>query len=360
MKAILMLADGKSFVGDSLNGKGQALGEVILNTAVVGYQEMITDPANAGKILVLTYPLIGNYGIAPKFNQSDRVWISGLVIREKTRIFSNWQAKRSFDDFIKKEGLVTICGVDTRSLVVHLRQKGQMSGIISTASQDKKELLAKITDFRKSDKESLLPKISVRKPKKLQIKKAKRRIAILDLGITNGIIRQLQTLACVVTILPYNISPREILRLKPHGLIISSGPEEDPGLKDVVINIKALINKLPILGISTGHQVLCRALGAEVTKLRLGHRGVNYPIHNPLSYKGEITVQNHSYVVDSDSLHKVKNIKVTGYNLNDRTVEEFESRKLKLMGVQYYPTSPGFDEVNSALKNFLKMIGRSR
>jgi len=358
MRAILMLEDGKSFPAETLNGSGDSIGEVILNTAVVGYQEMMTDPANAGKILVLTYPLIGNYGIAPKFNESKKVWLAGLVIKEKSRIFSNWQAKSSFDDFIKMHHLLTIGEVDTRTLAVHLRQKGSMLGIISTRDSEGKELLSKIDSFRKKTKESLLPQISVKKSTRLGKAGAKYKIAILDLGIQNSIIEQLATLGFSITLLPFNTSAEEILRLKPKGLIISSGPEEDAGLKAVVDNIKPLLNKLPILGISTGHQVLARALGAKITKLKLGHHGVNYPIHNPATYKGEITVQNHSYAVDVDSLNKIKDVKIAAFNLNDRTVEEMESRKLKLLGVQYCPVSPGFGEVNSIFKKFMKMLAK--
>lgn len=357
MKAILKLEDGKSFSGETISVQGESIGEVILNTAVVGYQEMMTDPANAGKILVLTYPLIGNYGVAPKFNESKKVWLSGLVIKEKSRIFSNWQAKSSFDDFIKKHNLLTISGIDTRTLAVHLRQKGQMLGIISTISFEPKELLAKIQGFRKRPTVSLLPEISVSKPRHLGKAKAKiKKIAILDLGITNSIIRQLENLGFLVFLFPYNTKPQEILRLKPHGLIISNGPEEDSGLDTVATNIKSLIGRLPILGVSTGHQVLACALGAKVIKLKLGHHGVNYPMYNPVSYKGEITVQNHSYVVDVDSLNKIKYVKITGYNLNDRTVEEIESKKLKVIGTQYTPASPGFNEVNDVFKRFAKIL----
>ena len=273
MKAIIMLEDGKSFSGEALGASGESIGEVILNTAVVGYQEIMTDPANAGKILVLTYPLIGNYGCAPKFNESKKVWLAGLAIKEKSRIFSNWQAKTSFDAFIKEHKLLTIAEIDTRTLAVHLRQKGSMLGILSSLSLDKKELLSKLSMFRKRPALSLLPQISVTRP--WHLGKAKPRIAILDLGITNSIIRQLQTLGLCITVLPYNITPQEILLLKPAGLIISNGPEEDVGLKEVVANVKLLINKLPILGISTGHQVLALALGAKISKLKLGHRGLN-------------------------------------------------------------------------------------
>ena len=355
MKAILMLEDGKSFSGEALNAGADKIGELIFNTAVVGYQEMLTDPANAGKILVLTYPLIGNYGVSPKFNQSKGVWPAGLVIKEKTRIFSNWQAKDSFDNFVKENGLLTISGVDTRTLTVHLRQKGQMLGIISTASSEPKELLKKIEAFKKNTPVSLLPKISVAKVTRLKQAKGKH-VAILDLGVTNGTIKQLEALGLSLTILPFDIPAEEILRMKFSGLVLSSGPEEDVGLQSVVNNIKKLIGKLPILGISCGHQVLARALGAKISKMKVGHHGVNYPINNPAAYKGEITVQNHSYAVEVDSLSKIKEVKITGYNLNDRSVEEIESKKLKFMGVQYSPVSPGFDEVNSTFKKFIKLL----
>ncbi|MBM3246075.1 MAG: glutamine-hydrolyzing carbamoyl-phosphate synthase small subunit [Candidatus Omnitrophica bacterium] len=356
MKATLMLEDGKSFSAETVGFGGEKIGEVILNTAVVGYQEMMTDPANCGKILVLTYPLIGNYGCAPKFNESPRVWLAGLAIKEKSRIYSNWQAKESFDDFVKKHNLLAISGVDTRTLAVHLRQKGQMLGIISTHCFEAKELLSKISVFRKTKKESSLPQISVTKPRQLSKAKAKK-IAILDLGITQSILRQLEILGLSVTLLPYNAPAEEILRLKADGLIISGGPEEDAGLKEVAANVKALVGKLPILGISCGHQVLAAALGAKIARMKLGHHGVNYPIHNPASYKGEITAQNHSCVVDIDSLNKIKQVKVTAYNLNDRSVEEMESKPLKLLGVQYIPACPGFNEANTVFKKFIKMLG---
>ncbi len=273
-------------------------------------------------------------------------------------MYSNWQAKSSFDDFVQKNNLLTITDVDTRTLAVHLRQKGQMPGIISTKSFEAKDLLSKLESFRKKITASILPKISVTKPRAAGKVKSKYKIAILDLGITNSTIKQLETLGLSLMLLPYNTTAAEILRLKPRGLIISSGPEQDVGLKEVVANIKPLIKRLPILGIATGYQVLAQALGAKISKMKTGHHGVNYPIHNPASYKGDITVQNHSYVVDVDSLNKIKDVKITGFNLNDRTAEEIESKKLKLIGVQYTPASPGFDEVNNIFKKFVKIISK--
>jgi carbamoyl-phosphate synthase small subunit len=304
--------------------------------------------------------LIGNYGCAPKFNESKGVWLAGLVVREKSRIFSNWQARESLEDFSKRHNALIIYGIDTRTLAVHLRQKGQMLGIISTQCFAAKELLEKIGAFGKAKAESLLSEISVQKPRQIGKQGSRHKIAILDLGVTSSIIKQLEALGLCLTILPYQTTAQEIAKLKVRGLIISNGPEQDPSLAIVSENIKPLIGKLPMLGISTGHQVLASALGAKITKLKLGHHGVNCPIHNPASFKGEVTVQNHSSAVDADSLSKIKGVKVTAYNLNDRTVEEMESKKLKILGVQYIPASPGFNEVNQAFKRFIKILGRSR
>lgn len=355
MRAILALADGKVFEGESAGVGGECIGEVIVNTAVVGYQEMMTDPASCGKILVFTYPLIGNYGVAPKFNESKKAWIAGVVMREKSNMYSNWQARISLDDFMKDQKVIAVTGIDTRTLTVHLRNKGQMLGVISTKEFDTKKLLLKIEEYKKQESKTLLQKISVTKPKKAG--NGKINIAILDLGLTQSIMKQLENLSIAITVLPYKVTASEILRFKPKGLIISGGPEEDAALKEVSSNIKPLIGKLPIMGISTGCQVLARALGAKINKMKLGHRGVNYPIYHPNSFKGEITVQNHSCVVDTDSLSKIKSVEITRFNLNDRTVEQIESKKLKLLGIQYIPASPGFSQTHPIFKKFMKMLG---
>lgn len=353
MKAILMFEDGKSFTAEALGPCPERAGGVIFNTAVVGYQEMITDPANAGKILVLTYPLIGNYGCAPKFNASARAWVSAVVIKESSRIYSNWQAKYSFEEFAKKQNLVVLSGVDTRSLTLHLRQKGQMQGVVSTTNFDKSRLLAGIKNYKK---ETLLPEISVKIITEAGRKKARHKIAVLDLGVTRSLIKQLQALGLSIMLCPYDTPAEEILRTKARGLIISGGPEQDPALKNIEENIRQLIGKMPILGISTGCLLLAASLGAKIVKMKLGHHGVNYPVCSPTSYKGEITVQNHGYAVDSASVSRIKNVKITAINLNDRTVESIESKKLRLTGIQYYPASPGFDEVNPVLTRFIRAI----
>ncbi|PIQ87992.1 MAG: hypothetical protein COV73_01165 [Candidatus Omnitrophica bacterium CG11_big_fil_rev_8_21_14_0_20_43_6] len=358
MKAVLFLEDGKSFEAQSeLNT--ECIGEVIINTAVVGYQEMITDPACAGKILVFTYPLIGNYGCAPKFSESAKVWVAGAVMKEKSRIYSNWQAKSSLDDFLKAHKTTAIYNLDTRTLTVHLREKGPLMGIISTLESDRKKLMDKIIQFKQLPANTLLPEVSVRKPRALGKTKGKK-VAVLDLGVTTGLIKQLETLGFCLKILPYSASAKQILAVKPKGLVLSSGPEHDCGLEAVAQNIKPLIGKLPILGVATGCQVLALALGASLSRLKLGHRGVNYPIARPGTFKGEITVQNHGYVIDNNSLRKIRELKVTAYNLNDHTIEEIESKKLKIIGAAYNPVSAGFNQVNAVLIKFSKLLSTRR
>ncbi|MFH1281400.1 MAG: glutamine-hydrolyzing carbamoyl-phosphate synthase small subunit [Candidatus Omnitrophota bacterium] len=357
MKAILCLEDGKSFNAQGDFGT-ECLGEVIINTAVVGYQEMITDPVNAGKILVFTYPLIGNYGCAPKFNESTKAWVSGLVMKEKSKIYSNWQAKFSLDDFLKTQKKLAIDHLDTRTLTVHLREKGPLVGIISTLEFDPQKLLEKINKFKQQLKKSFLPEVSVKKL--YSSGKSGKKIAVLDLGISLSLLGQLERLGFSLTVFPYNASAKQILAIKPKGLVLSSGPENDCGLEAVAQNIKPLIGKLPILGVATGGQVLAAAFGARLIRLKLGHRGVNYPIARPGTFKGEITAQNHGYAIDRDSLRKIKEIKVTAYNLNDHTIEEIESRKLKMIAVQYNPVSAGFNQVHAILIKFSQLIQPAR
>ena len=359
MKAMLMLEDGKTFSGHAVGAIKERVGKVVLNTSVVGYQELATDPANIGKLLIMTYPLIGNYGVAPKFNETNKVWAQGMIIKENSRVISNWQSKGRFDEFAKKNGLFVLAGIDTRTLAVHIRQKGEMLGIVSADCYEAKELMLKLDQYRGANSESALAGVSVEKVTVLSgAKPRSKKIAVIDIGITRNIIAQLQRLGFSLVLLPYTIKPAEIMALKPNGLIISGGPEEDPGLAGVVDTVKDLIGKVPMMGISAGYQVLAQALGAKVVKLKLGHRGGNYPVHNPGIHKGGITVQNHGMVVDAESISKIKSLKITGYNLNDHSVEEIESKVLRLFGVQYDPLSPGFDEIHPVFYKFEKILQR--
>ncbi|MDP2928485.1 MAG: carbamoyl phosphate synthase small subunit, partial [Candidatus Omnitrophota bacterium] len=316
------------------------------------------DPANAGKILVLTYPLIGNYGVAKKFNESRKCWIAGLVIKESSRIYSNWQAEGSFEGFLRDENVVTISDVDTRTLAITIRDKGEMLGIISTKDSTKEELLEKIGN-RKKDAPDAIKDISAKKAVEIKGKPSGGKIAVLDLGMTNSCIKQLATLGCNITLLPYNTLPEDILAMKPDGLVISNGPENDSAITVIANNVKKLLGKVPIMGISTGHEIIGLALGAKLIKMKIGHHGANYPVKPPDSFKGEITVQNHSYMIDEDSIKSKKNVAITLRNINDNSIEDMESRQLKFISTQYNPVSPGFNEVNGAFTRFLKIAGKT-
>ena len=356
MKATLVLENGSSFEGLSIGAPAEKIGEVVLNTAVVGYQEMITDPTNAGKILILTYPLIGNYGVAKKFYESEKSWIAGLVIKEESRMYSNWQAEGSFSDFLKKEGVLAISDVDTRTLAVEIRDKGEMLGIISTEEFDKNILVNKLNKYKEALKKDFISKISVKKITKIDCPAGGPNIAVLDLGMSNSFIKQLKCLNCSVTLMPYNTPSEKILAEKFDGLVVSNGPEDDAALPQAANTVKELLGRIPILGISTGHEVIGIALGGRLKRLKVGHHGVNYPVKADDSFKGEITVQNHSFVVDEDSIKNIKGVKISLRNINDNSIEEMESKKLKFISTQYYPASPGFNEVNETFRRFFNMI----
>jgi len=362
MKGILVLEDGSYFEGVPIGVAGERIGEVVLNTAVVGYQEIMTDPANAGKILVFTYPLIGNYGVAKKFYDSKKCWIEALIIKEESKMYSNWQAEDSFNNFLKKERLVAINEVDTRTLAVKVRDRGQMLGIVSTivplVRKETKigDLVKRTKDYKKDMRKDFIRNISVKKITEIKGNPSGPKIVILDLGILNSFLRQLKILGCNITLLPYNTDADKIFGLNSDGLIISSGPEKDETISKIVELVKRLVGKIPLLGISLGHEIICLALGGKLRKLKVGHHGVNYPVKSPSSYKGDITVQNHSFIVDEDSIKGRNDINITLRNVNDDSIEEMESSPLKFISTQYYPVSPGFDEVNGVFKRFLELI----
>lgn len=357
MKAVLVLENGSVYEGKSSGAGGERIGDVVMDTAVVGYQEIVTDASNAGKIIMLTYPLIGNYGVAKKFNESNKCQVAGLVIKEMSRMHSNWQAEGSLADFLKKENTVTISDIDTRTLAVDIRDNGEMLGIVSTEDFDKESLLKKIKSHKK---ESFLKSVSTGKPVEFKSGKGRYGIAVLDLGILRSFVSQLNRLDCDVVLLPYDTPADKILSANYNGLVISNGPENDPALSSVVSNVKSILGKLPLLGISTGHLVIGLALGAKLKRLKLGHRGVNYPIKYDGSLKGDITVQNHSFVIDEAGIKLNKDVKITARNVNDQTIEEMESKTMKFISTQYYPASPGLDEVNGVFRRFLNMASKTK
>ena len=360
MKAVLVLEDGSTFHGTSIGVIGERIGEVILNTAVVGYQEIMTDSANSGKILVFTYPLIGNYGVAKKFYESRKCRLGSVVVKECSRMYSNWQAEGTFASFLKKERIVAISGVDTRTLTVKIRNSGEMLGIVSSREMKKSILLKKLKDYERNSRGFLsqhhIKNISVKRITKIKGNPSGPRIAIVDLGILNSFIRQLRNPGCNLILLPYNTSADKILGLSPDGLIISNGPEEDEAISEIVAVVQKLLRKIPILGISAGSEIIYLALGGKLKKMKTGHHGLNYPVRSPDSYKGDITVQNHSFALDEGSVGEKAGVKITLRNVNDNSIEEMESKSLKFISTQYYPVSHRAGEVNEVFTRFLKMV----
>jgi carbamoyl-phosphate synthase small subunit len=316
----------------------------------------MTDPTNAGKILVFTYPLIGNYGIIERFNESRKCWIGGLIIKEQSRIYSNWEAKEAFPNFLKEQGLVAVGEVDTRTLAVKIRDDGQMLGIISTEGRPKGDLLKKLKAYQKGPQRDFISQVSVDQILEFEGNGSGPLIAVLDLGVFNSFLEQLKALGCHILLLPYGVDSQEILNLNPGGVIVSSGPEEDHALPKVTETVGRLLGKLPLLGISTGHEIIARALGGKLKKMKLGHHGANYPVVSSSSYKGHITFQNHSFVVDEETVRDRSDLAVTLRNLNDQSVEEMESKPLRMISTQYYPVSPGAGEVHGVFRRFLAML----
>ena len=353
MKSYIILEDGAIFEGASRGKEKTGCGPVVFYTGVVGYQEAITDPANAGKIVLLTYPLIGNYGTNPLFNESARSHTAGVVIKEDSHIYSNWQAKGSFNDFLERERLACISEVDTRTLMVDIRNKKEPWALISTGSVKRKAAVKKIAQ-RKKEKTSYLKDVSVDKLR--QINTGSPRIVIIDLGICGSFVNQLKSLGPELWLAPYNITASELLKLNPAGIIVSSGPEEDPQIDVVVKTVKEVLGKVPLLGIASGLQVIGRALGGRISKLGAGHHGLNYPVMAEDTHKGEITSQNHSYVVDEDSLKGITDVRVAERNLHDHTVEKIISEQLRMIAIQYYPASPGFGQPHPIFSDFLNMV----
>lgn len=356
MKAILALENGSIYEGRSCGVEGEKAGWVSFYTGVVGYQEVMSAPSNAGKIVVMTYPLIGNYGVAKKFMESGRCWVAGVVMKETSRIKSNWQAKGGLANFLKAQKVLAMDEVDTRTLMVELRGSGEQFGIISTMDFNPKSLKRKIERTR--DKGSdVIKEISAKSVARLAVRGFV--VAVIDIGVTNSLINQLDTLGCKVVLLPYNTGYDEILKLSPRGLIISDGPEMDKGIRVVVDTIKRLLGKFPIFGLGTGCQVLAMAMGAKLKPMHLGHHGLNYPVLKTGVLKGEITVQNHSYMIDEASLTR-KDLEITWRNINDKTVEGIQNRELKAFGCQFYPASPGMGEVNPVLEEFIELTERNQ
>jgi carbamoyl-phosphate synthase small subunit len=357
MDAILALEDGTIFRGCSFGACGERYGEVVFNTSMTGYQEILTDPSYKGQIVTMTYPLIGNYGINKEDSESRKPFVEGFAVKEYSKISSNWRSEKTLADYLKENNIVGIEGIDTRAFTLHIRQAGAMRAVLSTEDLDEKSLIKKAKDSPGLVGTDLVKKVTCNKKYIWSIAGKNRcKVAVLDCGVKYNILRELLNHGCQAVVVPAYTSAKEILNLKPDGVLLSNGPGDPAAVKYVIEATRGLIGKVPLFGICLGHQMLGLALGGKTYKLKFGHHGANHPVKDLKTGKVYITVQNHGFCVDIDSLNK-KEIEITHINLNDQTLEGMRHKKLPIFSVQFHPeASAGPHDAGYLFDEFIQMI----
>ena len=385
MKAILALSDGKVFTGVGFGAEGETVGEVVFNTSMTGYQEVLTDPSYEGQLVAMTYPQIGNVGVNLEDVESRRPFVRGFIVKDYTAQPSNWRASQPLHEYMRTNGIVGIYGIDTRALVRHLRDHGAQTGVISTAAGSVDELIAQaqaapgligqdlvknvtcpeaydwnegmwelVGGYKERDGSS-----TAKRSRKGSFTAPKFFVVAYDFGIKYNILRNLAESGCQVRVVPASTPASEVLTLKPDGIFLSNGPGDPDAVPYAKDNVQQLIGKKPIFGICLGHQILGLALGGKTYKLKFGHHGANQPVMDLTTRKVEITSQNHGFAVDADSLGGAAQL--THVNLNDNTVEGLAHRDLPIFSVQYHPeSSPGPHDANYLFKRFTDMMAQHR
>ena len=360
-RSLLALEDGSIYEGYSFGAEDTTYGEVVFNTSMSGYQEMLTDPSYAGQILVLTYPLIGNYGVNDAYFESKQAQVRGLVVREHCPVPSHWQSSGGLTELLKTNSIPGITGVDTRALTRRLRSAGVMMGIL-TSELKPGEALRELKNLPRYDSTDFVRQVATKKEYQWQSTSdaaPTHHIVIVDTGLKYNIARILTQLGCLVTVVPCTTAAEEILNLKPDGIILSPGPG-DPALLDYMTEtVKKLVQRKPVMGICLGHQLIGTAFGAKTFKLKFGHRGGNHPVRDLTSGRIHITTQNHGYAVDADSLKD--GLEVSQVNLNDGTVEGLRHRELPVISIQYHSEgSPGPQDNVYLFDRFLEMVKKGQ
>ena len=360
-KALLVLEDGRAFSGRSFGFAGESCGEIVFNTAMSGYQEVLTDPSYAGQIVCMTYPLVGNYGVNREDSESGRPWVEGFIVREASRTASNWRSEETLDEYLKRWKIVGIERIDTRALVRHIRDKGAMRACLSALDLDEASLLEKARRVASMNERDLASVVTTPEPYEIPAAGNERfHVVCYDFGVKKNILKELSALGCRVTVVPADTRAGEVLSRNPDGIFLSNGPGDPAAMNAVVEEIKQLtVSGTPTFGICFGHQLLGRAFGGTTHKLLFGHRGGNQPVKDLRAGNVEITSHNHGFAVEAESLPA--DVEVTHVNLNDNCCEGMQHKTLPVFSVQYHPeAAPGPRDAAHHFRRFIELIERSK